>query len=188
MRRIGSGLTMGGIALTLGASLIAAPASAKSDPIAKCTSTKVQSAGKKAAAKLKCYGKAVGKAVPVDQECITKAEDKFAAAYGKIEAKGGCLTNGDASAIETVVDTFVAGVLAALPDGGTPQGAKCASSKIGAAGKKADGILKCNAKAIGKALAVDPACVSKVEGKFSAAYAKVDAKGGCFTMGDAGDH
>ncbi len=185
MRRSGSGL-IGAGTIVLGALLIGQPAAAKSDPAAKCSATKVQAAGKKAGAKLKCWAKAVKKAIAVDPLCLGTAEEKFDAAYAKIEAKGGCLTNGDAPAIEALVDSFVAGAVGALPDGATPEGAKCASSKIQAAGKKADGKLKCHAKAIGKAIAVDAACITKVEGKFSAAFAKVEAKGGCATTGDAG--
>lgn len=174
-----------GVAVATGMLLLAGPARAASDPVAKCAATKVQSAGKKAGAKLKCHAKAIKKAVALDPVCIQKAEDKYAEAFAKIEAKGGCATVGDAPAIEAQVDAFVADAVAALPDGGTPEGAKCASTKVQAAGKKADAKLKCNSKAIGKGLAVDGECITKAEAKFITAYTKAEAKGDCATTGDA---
>lgn len=174
-----------GCGAALGAMLMTGSAGAASDPAAKCAATKVQAAGKKAAAKLKCHANAVKKSLAVDGLCLGKAEQKFSDSYAKIEAKGGCTTTGDAASIEAQVDTLVGDVVTALPDGGTPEGAKCASTKIQSAGKKADAKLKCNAKAIGKALPVDVACVQKAEDKFSAAYVKVELKGGCATTGDA---
>src|SRR2546428_3088537 len=56
---------------------------------------------------------------------------------------------------------------------------KCTGGEIGAAGKKAGKKAKCWAKATGKGLAVDSACLSGAEGKFSASYTKAVGKGGC---------
>jgi hypothetical protein len=59
--------------------------------------------------------------------------------------------------------------------GGTP-GQKCAAAKRKAAGKKLAAKLGCYAKAKSKApFSVDPACLTKAEGKFSAAFAKAGA-------------
>ena len=92
---------------------------------------------------------------------------------------------GDASTLETRVDTLVTDVVAALPDGGTDDGRACAASKLGASGKKANAKLACHAKAVGKATTVDGECLTKAEGKFTSAFDKADGKGGCATMGDA---
>lgn len=94
------------------------PALSAKPPGPTCAATKLKAAGLKAHAKLLCYAKAVIKAVPVDGACLTKAEAKYATAWGKIEAKGGCATTGDAGPIEEKVDGFVSAVVAALP--GTP--------------------------------------------------------------------
>jgi hypothetical protein len=56
----------------------------------------------------------------------------------------------------------------------------------GATGKKVSDKLKCAATAAGKALAVDPICLSKAEAKFTKAFTKAEAKGGCPTTNDAG--
>jgi hypothetical protein len=161
------------------------PARAAGTPAQKCAQSKLKATGKKAAAKLKCYKKAVGSGVGVDSECLTKAEDKFMIAFQKAEAKGGCATVGDAGTVEGDVDTFVANTVAALPGGATEAGQKCAASKLDATGKKANAKLKCHAKAAGGGLAVDTECLGKAEAKFGAAFSKAETKGGCATTGDS---
>ena len=63
-------------------------------------------------------------------------------------------------------------------------GGKCAVAKLKAAAKKSGAKLACYEKAILKNAAVDPACLAKAEGAFTAAFAKAESKGGCFTTGD----
>src|SRR5262245_59513487 len=155
------------------------PARAGGTPAQKCAQSKLKATGKKAAAQLKCYKKAVADGVGVDSECLDKAGAKFLIAFQKAEAKGGCATVGDAGAVEGEVDTFVAGAATALPGGATEEGRKCAASKLDATGKKANAKLKCHAKAAGGGLAVDSECLDKARAKFMAAFAKADDKGGC---------
>jgi len=160
-------------------------AHAGATPAQKCAQSKLKATGKKAAAKLKCYKKAVAAGVAVDSECLTKAGDKFMIAFQKAEAKGGCTTVNDAGAVEGDVDIFVGDIVAALPGGATEAGQKCAASKLDATGKKASGKLNCQAKAAGKGLAADQACLVKAESKFTATFAKAEVKGGCATVDDA---
>jgi len=61
--------------------------------------------------------------------------------------------------------------------------AKCQALKMKAAGKKTFDKAKCYQKALLKAVAVDPDCLTKAETKFTAAVAKADAAGTC--SGDA---
>jgi cysteine-rich repeat protein len=173
------------VAVVLAAGAGGRRAHAGANPALKCAATKIQQAGTKAAAKLKCHAKAVGKGLAVDPLCLGKAEDKFDQAYTKVEDKGGCTTQGDAPAMEARVDTLVSQVVAALPGDATKEGRKCAGSKLNAAGKKAAAKLKCHAKAIGKGVAVDPTCLGNAEGKFASAFAKADDKGGYVTVDDA---
>jgi len=160
-------------------------ARAAGTPAQKCAQSKLKATGKKAAAKLKCYKKAVAAGVGVDSECLTKAEDKLLIAFQKAESKGPCATVGDAATVEGDVDTFVADTVAALPGGATEAGQKCAASKLDATGKKANAKLKCHAKAAGGGQAVDPACLDKAEAKFGTAFSKAETKGGCATIGDS---
>jgi hypothetical protein len=141
---------------------------AGTDPVLKCLSAKQKAAGKKASGKLGCYAKAAAKATAVDSGCLTKVEDKFSAAFTKADAKGAC--PGTASAVEASVDQCVNDVVALVPGAD-----KCSGAKLKAAGKKAAGKLACNAKATAKAIAVDPACLTKAEGKYGAAFGKAGA-------------
>src|SRR5262245_14149340 len=82
---------------------------------AKCAAAKQKAAAVKLLKKVKCYGRALVRADPVDVECLTKADAKFLASWGKIEADGGCVTTNDADSIEARVDQFVADLLVLLP-------------------------------------------------------------------------
>src|ERR1044071_9543352 len=73
----------------------------------------------------------------------------------------------------------------ALPPGAGAQD-KCGANKMKAVGKKAAGKAFCIAKALGKAVAVDPVCFQRVEEKFSAAFTKAELKPPCLTHDDAG--
>src|SRR5437879_3971173 len=68
--------------------------------------------------------------------------------------------------------------LAAAPGVAFAQ-SKCTGGELKAASKKVGGKAKCWAKATGKGLAVDGACLSNAEGKFSTAYGKATGKGDC---------
>jgi cysteine-rich repeat protein len=149
----------------------------------KCSSAKVKEAGKRADGKLKCHSKAVGKGVAVDGACLGKIETKFSSAWTKAESKGDCLSAGDIGAIEDKVDALVDDLNSAL--GGTGP-SKCSSAKLKESGKKVAGKTKCHAKAVGKGVAVDSACLGKVETKFEAGFAKAEAKEDCLSTGDAG--
>ncbi len=154
--------------------LAGTPAIAKTPPAAKCLSAKLKAVGKKAAAKVACEAKAAQKLKPVDAACLAKAGTSFATAFSKAEtqAKGACATTGDAAALETSVDALVVSVTVALPDGGTKDGGKCASSKRRASGKAASAELLCQSKAASKQTAVDPECVGKAEAAFAKAFAR----------------
>jgi len=118
-----------------------APDARASTPAEKCTTAKIKAAGKKYAAKANCYAKAASHSEAVDPACLQKAETKFADAYAKAEAKGGCTTLNDAANIETKVDVCVADMVGDLAcgngvidgdeqcdDGNTTSGDGCSSS------------------------------------------------------------
>jgi plastocyanin len=86
----------------------------------KCASSKLKAAGIKAMAKLLCNAKAATKNIPVDPACLTKANTNLTKAFAKAEKKGGCVTTGDAAAVEQAVDALVAQVVSQLTAGGGP--------------------------------------------------------------------
>jgi hypothetical protein len=66
-----------------------------------------------------------------------------------------------------------------------PAPSKCTSAKFKEAGKKVASKTKCQSKAVAKGVAVDPACLTKAEGKFGTGWTKAEGKGDCATTGDA---
>jgi hypothetical protein len=151
----------------------------------KCAAAKQKAAGKKANSLLACYAKATLKQSSVDSACVTKVQDKFTTAFAKADAAGGCILTGDAPNVEPVVDAFASNIVTLTPATMPAATPKCPAAKQKAAGKKASSLLVCYAKATLKQIAVDPACVTKAQDKFTAAFGKADTAGGCATTGDA---
>ncbi len=198
--------------VTAGAALLvagaASPAAAQpTKESLKCSSSKLKAAGKDAAAKLKCYSKAVQKALPVDAECLSKAEGKSVQSFDKADLKGGCAadadffdTNGDTipdgqtpSIINTINDGNAAATIAGVNDIQaslipTPTTeSKCTSKKVGAASKLIGALLNCESKAAKKNIPVDgPKCVDKAIAKYGQAIDKEESKvpNDCQTTGD----
>ena len=77
------------------------------------------------------------------------------------------------------------GPLGTAPALAADPGGKCAATKLKAAAKKTAAKLKCHAKAAATLAEVDEECLQKAEEKFTSAFEKAEAKGGCITNDDA---
>ena len=152
----------------------------------KCTSKRLDAAGKKAGARAKCHSKAVAKGdASTLTACLAATETQFAAAYASAGGANDCRTTADAATIEGKVDAFVTDVADALVAGATAA-SKCTSKELAAAGKKTGAKAKCHAKAVAKNDPSGlPACLGAADTKFDAAYLKAMAVGGCLTVTDA---
>jgi len=171
------------LVITIAVLLVAVPnVGHGADPTRTCAKKKLGATGKKVSDKLKCHATAAGKAVGVDVACLAKAEGKFASAFTKAEAKGGCPTTNDAASVESLVDDCVNAVQTAL--GTSLQKNPCLKAKLTAAAKKAASKLQCSATAASKGRTADPACLAKAEATFAKSFPKREAKGGCVTTGD----
>jgi hypothetical protein len=164
------------------------PARAAGTAAQQCASAKIKAAGKKAACLLSLDALAAG-GRPVDptrvQKCKDTLGDPMHGVFARAETRGGCLTAGDAPAVEATVDAFVDDVYAAL-NVGTPNA--CQVAKLKAAGKKASCLLGLRAKeAAGRGLDAGKvqACKDRMGGP-AGAFAKAEARGPCGTTGDAG--
>ena len=153
----------------------------------KCQGAKIKDAGKKASCLAGLQAKAEATSTTVDPLKAAKCDAKVSAAYAKLESKAGaCVTSGDASAIESKVDTFINDLVSALATGGATT-AKCQAAKIKDAGKKAQCVTGLQAKVAAAGGTIDPVKLGKCQAKVSAAYAKLESKAGaCATSGDAG--
>jgi cysteine-rich repeat protein len=182
--------------------IAAAPqrAAGATDPLLKCASSKLKAASKKEAGLFNCLSKNAVKPDPTAlSACQTKVTTAFGPAFTKADAKGAC--TGRSQDIEPTADLCVGNVSDLIPPGtdtcNVPSGfcvvattkpcktnadcslPKCTSAKLKAAGKGAGGALGCYSKAVGKALAVDQACLTKASTAVTTAFMKADTKGAC---------
>jgi hypothetical protein len=168
---------VGGAVLVL---VSAGPAAAQS----KCAGSKIKAACKKTKCLLGLEAKECQSGTAPDPAKVQKCRDKYAQAFAKLEAKGGCLTTGDAQDVEDKVDAFITDVTGELCVG-PPD--KCSASKVKASAKKACCLLGLEAKQATQGGAIDAAKAQKCRDKHAQTFAKADAKGGCDTTGDAQD-
>jgi len=171
-------LSAAALAFTIGASV---PAMAQG----RCAASKIKAVCKKEKCLLGVEAKACLTGTAADAAKAQKCRDKFASTFAKLDAKGGCLTSGDAAATETKVDAFVADVdseLCTVPAGDS---GRCGSAKIKASAKKACCLLGLEAKQASRGGAIDPTRAQKCRDQHASTFARYDARGGCATTGDA---
>ena len=80
-----------------------------------CAGAKLKATGKAAAASAGCHARAAKRGVGADAACLAKADAKLAAAFAKAEARGGCVTTGDAEEIGVLLDSSVAAFVGCAP-------------------------------------------------------------------------
>jgi hypothetical protein len=76
------------------------------------------------------------------------------------------------------------GMIVVLLGSGPTVAGVCESDKLKAAGTKTVKMAACHAKAVGKAIAVDPTCLAEADAKFSKDITKAEAKGSCDVDGN----
>src|SRR5215470_12955900 len=57
---------------------------------------------------------------------------------------------------------------------------KCAEAKLRAVKRKTDAKLNCQAIAVRRRTTINPLCIARAEAAFLTAFARAEAKGGCF--------
>jgi hypothetical protein len=149
-------------------------------PAQKCASSKMKSSAKCWKAEAKCWTKAISNGEAVDTECLSNATGKLAADFGKIDAKGGCSTTGNAATITGKIGVSIDDVSSDLAGGG-----ECGGSKMKAAGKAWGAKAKCHAKGLAATTNADPDCLAKAQAKYDSAFSSLDDGGDCVVTGDA---
>src|SRR5262249_7196726 len=109
---VSGGRTVGAVLVTLS---LAAGIAGASQPGERCAAAKLRAAGRKSAGKLNCQAREVLRRDGSEVDCLARIESKFASAWAKIEAKGGCVVSGDADTVEGLVDQLVADLVAVIP-------------------------------------------------------------------------
>ena len=145
---------------------------ANAAPISKCNAAKKKCIGKYIAAVMGCHAKAEGKNIAVDPACLAKATAKITGAgkgcFDKNDAKVGndCTQTGDAGAQLTAADAFILDVVNDIDPGyPAPTLSKCGAARKKCVGKKAAGLMGCDAKT-NKDGVGDPTCAPKIQDKF----------------------
>ena len=133
VRRLAAGL----VAIVLVA--VWATSASAVTPTDKCLAAKHKAAARKLKTKLTCDAKARARSVPVDPNCLARAEAKFAASFTRADAKGICL--GTTTGVEAVIDDCVATLGADVPGNG-----RCQATSVKAEGKAGGCELLCAAK------------------------------------------
>jgi cysteine-rich repeat protein len=168
------------LAVAVAVMITAVPVAAQSD---RCGASKLKATGKKCYAKAKCGAKAAASGEEIDISCMDKAEAKFLSTFSRAEARGGCFTSGDASAIEAKVDAHDEDVRDELWTNALTEN-DCASAKLRAAGRLCSCELNCFSRAAKRGVPVDVFCQSRCANKFHPVFTKAEAKGGCTTTLD----
>jgi hypothetical protein len=85
-------------------------------PIANdCAAGKQRAVAEATFDKLECFREAFhDEPGIVDAACLSRTEAHYASAWAKLESSSGCLTMGDAAAIEAKIDSFVADIVTSL--------------------------------------------------------------------------
>src|SRR5262249_36860393 len=138
---------------------LAAPTAAQ-----KCSGAKLKAAGTEAQGKAKCYRKALLGSATVDEGCLDDAETKFAGAFVRAEAAGGCTTTNDAGGVEAEVDDCLDSFVGAISGN-----AKCAATKMNAVGKKTKAKMLCHRKSALTGTGVSSSCLGAAEASFTTA-------------------
>jgi hypothetical protein len=148
----------------------------------RCSASKIKVTAKKQKCIATVYAHAAQSSAAPKQADIDECEAKFAGYFAKLDLKGGCITSGDAGAIEGKVDAFVADLVTEL-DAGNPS--LCQANKIKSAAKKASCLLALEAREAYKGFPKDPVKEQRCRDKFTARFAALELRPGCDTTGDA---
>ena len=166
----------------------ALPAGAGGTPAQVCAAGKIKAVGKAAGCLLNLDGRgAAGQTIDpaAPQACKDRIGATLRGAFARDETRGGCLTSGDAGAIESKIDAFVDDVDGALAVG-TPNA--CQSAKLRAAARETGCLLGLRAKAA-TGTTLDAARVQRCKDRLggpAGTFTREEAGGGCATNGDAG--
>ena len=127
----------------------------------KCTSEKLQAAGRKGRVKLLCHRDGANDGIAVDPSCLTSAEDDFDDNFADAEEATDCYTTGDAAVVEAFVDGLVDTVAAQLRPVLTAS--KCAVIKLTRSGQAYEKLLRCRASSVSNGLPLNPDCVTEAK-------------------------
>lgn len=169
------------VAALLAAGMTLASSSAGAQAPNDCAAVKIRAAIKKANCKINLESRQASAGRPVDQAKVETCEGKFATAFTRREAKGGCLAVGDAASIEALVDAFVADLDTRLSIG-VPNA--CQADKLQAAARAVACAGALEVKRARTGAPVDPDRADRCSSTFFLSFMRSDGRRTCTTTGD----
>jgi hypothetical protein len=135
---------------------------------------------------LKCYQTAESRSSPVDPECILLAVNEIRECFLVAERRlGGCLTIGDADAIQAKIQAFTLDVVQTVdPTHPRPNSSRCAEKKMGAVAEATADTLGCFEEAFKTNGVVSRACLAVPFGHLEYLWGRIESNGGCPSLGD----
>lgn len=152
-------------------------------PLRQC---QARDRGRETARLLACESFAAAAGAAVGPGCIAGAQEWRAAAFARIEARGGCAPGGQSATIGTEVEAAVASIAVLLRP--SPDSSRCAKGKLRSAASR----IRRDALALASDVRrPDPAALSarlvKNATLFAAGFAAAEAGDDCSTVGDEVD-
>jgi hypothetical protein len=135
---------------------------------------------------LKCYQTAESRSSPVDPECVLLAVNEIRDCFLAAERRlGGCLTVGDADAIQAKIHAFTLDIVQTVdPTHPRPNSNRCAEKKMGAVAEATADKLGCFDEAFKTNGVVSSACLAAPFDHLRYLLGRIETNGGCFSVGE----
>jgi hypothetical protein len=145
----------------------------------KCSAAKLAAAAHEASTRLLCEARDLDSGA--DAACVARARARRDRVFQVVEARGGCATVADSTAIGGIVDDLDASLLAELRPGG-PATSKCTAAQLGAAARAVRKIVQAYARNARNPNADRlAAALAGAQALFNRAYARAESKGDCLS-------
>jgi hypothetical protein len=170
------------LAMALVATLPGSSSAARLSPSQRCESAKLRATARFLDGGFRCAARAARNGAGFEPACDAKAEDRFIAAFGRINARGGCAFTGDVVAVLALSGQLVTeleSVLRPVLDAN-----RCAAGKLTALAQRGFAELICAARA-GEGKEPQDECLARVSRAFAHRIAKAERRVPCLTTGDA---
>jgi len=150
------------------ATLAFALPAAAADPAARCLDAKLDATVAVIRSQLGCLAAAVRRAAPVDPICVSRGVGRFANAFERAQARGGCVDSATVGDVLQLVDELVDRVLGAvIPDPSVAS--RCAAWQLRAGGRRIARSAAAHLRAVRRD---DPARVAAKFDDLEAAFAR----------------
>jgi hypothetical protein len=154
------------------------PALAAATAAQRCEAAKLKAAGKNAA----CRTRALAQVAIRGEADLGACSTKFASAFAKLDAKGGCATTGDAAVIESRIDTVTDSILTNLSGACAPRTCSDGGGSCGIISDGCGGTIDCGL--CESACSTDADCINTRVCRFGICEPKLSEHRPCIVEND----